>query len=387
MKKYSWPLMKNTIGFSEKFNLIKHILFSNNFTQGKKVEEFEQAWSKWLGAKHSLFVSSGSAANFLLVAAIKEKYGLKAGDKVLVPACTWVTNINPIIQLGLTPVFCDINLNNFSFDIASMEKISKIHPDIKLIFVTHLLGIPAKNYIYQDIFPNALIIDDVCESHGCSFENELLGKVGQNSLGATFSFYFGHHMSTIEGGMISTNDAELYDLMKVKRSHGLARHSKNFDKISNQYPEIERSFLFVSDGYNFRNTELGAVLGLTQLKKIDKFIDIRRKNYDEFYNIIKPHTDKFIPLHYSLGNSSFCFPIISRTPEIKTRLIGELKNADIEFRPVVAGNLLKQPYLKGFKSQKCPYADLLHANGVYVGNNQFVDSKDLKKLKEILQKT
>ena len=132
---------------------------------------------------------------------------------------------------------------------------------------------------------------------------------------------------------------------------------------------------------------MGAVLGLTQLKKIDKFIDIRRKNYDEFYNIIKPHTDKFIPLHYSLGNSSFCFPIISRTPEIKTRLIGELKNADIEFRPIVAGNLLKQPYLKSFKSQKCPHADLLHANGLYVGNNQFVKSKDLKKLKEILQKT
>jgi len=384
MKEYSWPLMKNTIGFREKINLVKHILTSNNFTQGKKVEEFEHAWSEWLGAKYSLFVSSGSTANFLLVAAIKEKYNLKNGDKVLVPACTWVTNINPIIQLGLIPIFCDINLKNYSFDLTAMENISKIHPDIKLIFVTHLLGIPAKNYLYQDIFPKALIIDDVCESHGCSFENELNSKVGAASLGATFSFYYGHHMSTIEGGMISTNDELLYDLMKVKRSHGLARHSKNFNFFADEYPEIEKSFLFISDGYNFRNTELGAILGLTQLKKIDSFIEARRKNYDQFYNILQQYKDKFFPIYYSLGNSSFCFPLIARSSETKVNLIQKLKVANIEFRPVVAGNLLRQPYLLDLTSEECPNADLLHGNGIYIGNNQFVKSKDLEILNKIL---
>lgn len=381
MRGYSWPLMKNAIGLKEKFNLIKHIAFSNNFTQGKKVEEFEQAWSEWLGAKHSLFVTSGSTANFLLVDAIKEKYKLKKGDKVLVPACTWVTNVNPIIQLGLTPIFCDINLKDFSFDIDSLIKISKKHSDIKLIFVTHLLGIPANNEAYKHIFPNALIIDDVCESHGCT---SLGAKVGSDSLGATFSFYFGHHMSTIEGGIISTNDSELYDLMKMKRSHGMARHSKDFDLYAKQNPEIQSSFLFVTDGYNFRNTELGAVLGLTQLKKLDKIIERRTRNYDKYFGIMSKYVDKFYPIYYSSGNSSFCFPFISRTKEIKESLILKFKEANIEFRPIVTGNLLKQPYLSSYTKTECPNADILHENGLYIGNNQFVNLKDLKILEKIL---
>jgi len=385
MKKYSWPLMKNTIGFGEKLNLIKHIVFSDNFTQGKKVEEFEQAWSKWLGAKHSLYVTSGSTANFLLVAAIMEKYNLKKDDKVLLPACTWVTNINPIIQLGLKPIFCDINLIDFSFDIEDLNFIAKKHPDIKLIFVTHLLGFPAKNSVYKEIFPNALIIDDVCESHGCtdSFEN----RVGKNSLGATFSFYFGHHMSTIEGGMISTNDTELYDLMRMKRSHGLARNSANFDKYVAKNPEIEKSFLFVTDGYNFRNTELGAVLGLSQLKKLDKFIQKRKDNYSHFVTAMNFTTNNFYPTFKINGNSSFCFQLIARRKKVKQELIKKLEANKIEYRPIVGGNLLRQPYLKGYEietQKKFLNVDMLHDNGIYIGNNQFINKKDIKKLQKIL---
>lgn len=385
MKKYNWPLMKNTIGFTEKLNLINHILFSNNFTQGKKVEEFEQAWSKWLGAKYSLYVTSGSTANFLLVAAIMEKYRLKKGDKVLLPACTWVTNINPIIQLGLKPIFCDINLDDFSFNTEDLIYISKKHSDIKLIFVTHLLGIPAKNHIYQSLFPNSLIIDDVCESHGCI--DYLGNKVGQNSLGSTFSFYFGHHMSTIEGGMISTNDTELYDLMRMKRSHGLARNSINFDKYAAENSEIEKSFLFITDGYNFRNTELGAILGLSQLKKLNKFIKIRKINYNYFEEIMKSFTNNFYQIKNFEGNSSFCFPLIARTKEIKQKFIKLLKENNIEYRPIVGGNLLRQPYLKEYKietEKNFLNADILHENGIYIGNNQFVNKKDIDKLKMIL---
>lgn len=383
MKKYNWPLMKNTIGITEKLSLIKHIFISDNFTQGKKVEEFEYAWSKWLGSKHSLFVSSGSTANFLLVSSIIEKYKLEKNDKVLLPACTWVTNINPIIQLGLQPIFCDINLEDYSFDIEDMKYIAKKHSDIKMIFVTHLLGIPAKNIEYKKIFPNAIIIDDVCESHGCIDENG--NKVGKDSLGATFSFYFGHHMSTIEGGMISTNDSELYDLMKMKRSHGLARHSINFSKYSAENSEIEKSFLFVTDGYNFRNTELGAVLGLCQLKKLDKFIVKRRKNYDLFYNINKK---QLYPIIYSKGNSSFCFPLIFKNKEEKYRVIKLLQTNNIEYRPIVGGNLLRQPYLKDYKIEtKKDFlnVDILHENGIYLGNNQFVSKKDINILNKILQ--
>ena len=162
MSEFKWPLMKNSISFRDRIKLAKFVLTSDKFTQGQKVEEFEKSWSEWLGCKYSLFVTSGSTANFLLIAAIIEKYNLQPGDKVIVPACTWVTNINPIIQLGLTPIFCDIGLGDYSFDIANLKIIAKNIPDIKVVFVTHLLGIPAKVEEYKKILPNALFIDDVC---------------------------------------------------------------------------------------------------------------------------------------------------------------------------------------------------------------------------------
>lgn len=384
MKKFIWPLMKNSISFGDRIRLAKFVLTSDKFTQGKKVEQFEKSWSQWLGCKYSLFVTSGSTANFLLIASIIEKYNLQPGDKVLVPACTWVTNINPIIQLGLTPIFCDISLDDYSFDISNLKTIAKNNQDIKVIFVTHLLGIPAKVEEYKKIFPNSLFIDDVCESHGCL---DATGeRVGKNSLGSTFSFYFGHHMSTVEGGMVSTNNKELYDLMKLKRSHGLARVSDRFDYYVQQNPDIQKSFLFVSDGYNFRNTEFGAVLGLSQLKRLNKFIQNRRKYYDKFVEIANVN-DNFYPVVYNIGNSCFCFPFICKTKEIKGKLIQLFEKYGVEYRPVVGGNLLKQPYLKDYmimgKSENFN-ADLIHENGVYIGNNQFVCNKDMKLLAKII---
>ncbi len=385
MSEYKWPLMKNTLSFMDRFKLAKFVLTSDKFTQGKKVEQFEQEWSDWLGCKHSLYVTSGSTANFLLVAAIMEKYNLNPGDKVLLPACTWVTNINPIFQLGLTPIFCDVSLEDYSFDLNNLKRIADKHPDIKLVFVTHLLGIPAKVEEYKKILPQALYIDDVCESHGCT--DHYGDKVGSNSLGATFSFYFGHHMSTIEGGMISTNNTELYDLMKLKRSHGLARVSDNFDEYAKKYPEIQKSFLFVTDGYNFRNTELGAVLGLSQLNRLDKFIEIRRKNYFKFLDLVYKNPNLY-ETHGSLGNSCFCFPFICKTKEIKNKLISLFDEYNIEYRPVVGGNLLRQPYLNYEIDSNIGVlnADIIHENGVYIGNSQFVSDNEMKLLKTILEK-
>lgn len=383
MKEYNWPLMRNSISLKDKLNLIKFILFSDHYTQGEKVIEFEKKWSDWLGAKHSLFVTSGSTANFLLIASIIEKYNLKKGDKVLLPSCTWVTNINPIFQLGLTPIFCDINLENFSFDENEMYEIHKNHPDIKMVFVTHLLGYPAHVEKYKEIFPNSIFIDDVCESHGCLSKDGT--RVGSNSLGATFSFYYGHHMSTIEGGMISTNDSELYDLMKLKRSHGLARVSSKFKEYSSINQEIDPSFLFVTDGYNFRNTELSAVLGLSQLTRLNDFIANRKKIYSNFIEIIN-NDENFYSLINNKNNSSFCLPFICKSLDIKNELIKSFNKNKIEYRPIVAGNLLKQPYLNyqiESKKEKLT-VDLLHTQGLYIGNNQFVNEVDLEKLKNIL---
>lgn len=384
-----WQLMDNAISFSDRFRLAKFCLSTNKFTNGEKVKALEYEWNEWLGSKHSLFVSSGSTANFLLVASIIEKYNLKKNDKVLLPACTWMTNVAPIIQLGLRPVFCDIQLEDFSFDHSNLEYIAKKHPDIKLIFVTHLLGFTSTSTtsaIFSKLFPEALVIDDVCESHGCTYNCG--DKIGSHSLGATFSTYFGHHLTSIEGGFVSTNDEDLYDIMKMKRSHGMARESIAFGKYSDLYPDIDKSFLFITDGYNFRNTELGAVLGSAQLKRLDNSIKIRNENYKRFCKIVNSRQDIFYPVEYSETTSSFCFPFVSKSKDIKMSLQNAMVKNNIEYRPIVSGNLLRQPFLKGHKictNKKVTNADLIHDNGLYIGNSQFIGTQHLNKLEKILE--
>jgi CDP-6-deoxy-D-xylo-4-hexulose-3-dehydrase len=385
--KINWPLMKNNISLKDRFDLAKFVLFSDRFTNGKKVKEFEKKWSDWLGSKYSLYVSSGSTANYLLLASVKELYGLKDGDKVLVPSCTWVTNIGPVIQLGFTPIFCDINLDNFSFCENDLEHISKIHPDIKLIFITHLIGFSANNEKYQELFPNALILDDICESHGCKSSNGI--KRGSNSLGATFSFYFGHHISTIEGGMVSTNNYELYDLMRMKRSHGLARESEKYQEYVSKYPDISNQFLFITDGYNFRNHELGAVLGLSQLKRLDKYIAIRNKNFKNFINLISSYKELFYEIKMTENCSNFCFPLVCKNKKDADSLKKLFDENGIEHRPIISGNLLKQPFLSGYKittNKDNLNVDIIHENGIYLGNNQFVNKNNIKLLSNIIDK-
>ena len=377
----SWPLMGETITFSDRLKMAFFAMTTKKFTNGEKVKKFEEEWNVWLGSKYSLYVSSGSTANFLLVSAVKEMYNLKAGDKVLLPACTWVTNITPIIQLGLQPIFCDVNLKNYSFDLEHAKKLSKKH-DIKMIFVTHLLGYPGDNEKLKDIFPKAIIIDDVCESHGC--KNESGNKVGSNSLGATFSFYFGHHMSTIEGGMVSTNNVELYDLMKMKRSHGMARESISFSRYADHFPDIDKQFLFITDGYNFRNHEICAVLGSSQLTKLDSMIKIRNRNARFFSQIVNSFPDYFFPYHYDDNISSFCFPFVCKEATLMHELKEVFKKNQIEYRPIVSGNLLRQPFLKNYKLDNNTNVDLIHNQGVYIGNNHFVNYKNMEFLHKII---
>ena len=381
-----WPLMRNNITLGDRFQLAKFVLTSDRFTNGRKVREFESKWSQWLGSKHSLYVSSGSTANLLLLSAVKELYGLKNGDKVLVPSDTWVTNIAPVIQLGFTPIFCDINTDNFSFCEDDLEYISKTHPDIKLIFVTHLIGFPANNNLYKKLFPEALILDDVCESHGCRSSDG--SRVGSNSLGATFSFYFGHHISTVEGGMVCTNNDDLYNLLRLKRSHGLARESDRYDDYVKLYPDISKQFLFVTDGYNFRNHELGAVLGLSQLKRLDSYIERRNNNYQLFINLISKYSHKFkVPVFHS-GCSNFCLPLLCKEKEDADKLKRLFDDNGIEHRPIIGGNLLKQPFLSDYSivSEKSNLTvDFVHYNGVYLGNNQFIGKKEIDLLGNVLE--
>ena len=382
-----WPLMKDTISYSDRLKMSYFILSSSRFTNGPKVVEFEKKWSEWLGVKHSLFVSSGSTANFLLIAAIKDLYNLQYGDKVLLPACTWVTSVAPIIQLGLTPIFCDISLSNYCIDENDLELIKEQHPDIKLVFTTHLLGFHSNIDQIQKTFPDAIVAEDCCESHGVL--NQDNQRTSKSSQAMTFSFYYGHHMTTVEGGMVSTNNSELYELMRMKRSHGFAREAsgEKYNFYKKKYDSILPSFLFVTDGYNFRNTELSAVLGIAQLTRLDSFIQKRNINYKKYLNIISKYPDEFyIPEDYS-GISSFSLPFMCKKPETIEVLKKQFSLNKIEYRPIVGGNLLNQPFLKGYSFcyDKTSYnVDLLQKCGLYIGNSQYLGAKEFEVLENIL---
>ena len=377
-----WPLMKDTITLKDRIKMAAFILTSSRLTNGPKVREFERVWSEWLGVKHSLYVSSGSTANSLLVSAVKELYKLKNNDKVLVPATTWMTNVAPIFQSGLKPIFCDINLKNFSFDEEQLKYIATQHPDIKAVFITHLIGLSSNVEKVREIFPNALILEDVCESHGVEDSNGK--KRGVNCVGSTFSFYFGHHITTIEGGVVCTNNTELYELMRMKRSHGMAREASKevFETYKKQNPNIDPAFLFMTDGYNFRNHEVCAVLGLSQIKKLNKNINIRRENFKYWWDQIYKSEDYLIP-EYQKGNSSFSFPIISKDQSACVELKKELKANGIEYRPIISGNLLLHPAFKKYKlctNKEVSNVSILHNNGLYVGNSQFVTKRQIDRL-------
>ena len=377
-----WKLQENVLDYTDKEALVDFVHNTDRFTQFNKVKLFEQKWSEWQGCKHSVFVNSGSSADLIMLDAVKELNDIPDNSEVLVPAVTWATNITSVIQSKLTPVFVDINLYDLSFSYEDIEK--HITKNTSIILVTHLLGIPANLDILRSIAQkhNLILLEDCCEAHGAVFNDR---KVGNFGLASTFSFYWGHHITTIEGGMVCTDNEDLYDLLLLKRSHGLAREldvSKH-DEYKKQFPSIDFNFLFLTHGYNVRNTELHATIGIAQLERIDDFIRIRNENYNEFIAIISEMEETmYVPAFF--GVSSFCLPLIFRSKFDKDYIVKKLHKAEIETRPIVGGNLLKQPCFKQYSKGDYSAAQIVHNNGLYVGNNQFVGKDRIHLLKCIL---
>jgi len=377
-----WKLQENVLSKEDIEILVEFIRNTKRFTQFEKVREFEKKYSQWLGTKYSVYVNSGSSANLLLINALRELYNWKLNDEIIVPAVTWVTNISPIIQNGLKPAFVDINLKDLSFDYDKLR--TAITSKTKAVFVTHLIGFPADIVRIKEIIGDRdiLILEDCCESHGATIEGV---KVGNFGIGSTFSFYWGHHLTSVEGGMICTNNEGLYKLLVLKRSHGLARELPTEYHKEFKYPDIDFNFLFLTDGYNFRNTEFNAVLGLHQLQSLDKFIKIRNDNYDNFTKLLKPIEEK-VYLHNTQGVSSFCLPFIFKSRTDKKKMQKKLVDNHIETRPIIGGNLLRQPCFEKYGNyQDFINSEIIHNNGFYIGNNQFVNKKRLSFLEQIIQ--
>ena len=383
-RRMTWRLQENVLEPADLEELVEFIRTTTRFTQFVKVREFEEAWSRWQSCRYSVFVNSGSSANLIMLNMMKQKRGWKAGDEVLVPAVTWVTNITPIIQSGLTPVFVDVNLEDFSFDYDDLER--KITPRTRAVFVTHLIGFPADMRRIASLVEgrHIEILEDCCESHGAHIDGN---KIGNHSSCSSFSFYWGHHMTTVEGGMICTNSEELYHLALLKRSHGLARELPPdlHKSLGSQHPDVDFNFLFLTDGFNFRNTEFNAVIGLAQIRKLDGYIERRNASYRYFLDILSRYREHLI-LPYSDGISSFCLPFLFKERSRRDRFQELLRARRIEFRPIIGGNLLRQPCFSAYGSPSAfPNAEFLHANAFYIGNNQFVGPSRLERLRPLLK--
>ncbi len=379
--------MQNNITISDRKVAANFIRNSEIFTSSSKVREFENRWSKWLGVKYSIFVNSGSSANFLTFLAIKLIYG--TGD-VIVPPLTWNSDIIALIKNDFKPKFVDINLRTLAMDNKSI--IDKLNSKTKAVFLTHAQGFNGltKELILELKRKKILLIEDVCESHGATFQNKKLGTFGKIS---NFSFYYAHHLSTIEGGMICTNDKKIYETIKILRGHGLLRESGNkiFEsKIKKKYKKLSPNFIFLYPGFNMRNNEIQAVIGLNQLKRLNKNNKIRTSNFNYF---IKNLDRKKYYCNFLIeGNSNYAFPIILNKANLSKRNNFEkyLYKNKIEFRRGNAGggNQLRQPYLKKYikniNLNNFSNVELVHNYGYYIGNFPTLDKNKIKKILKIL---
>ena len=279
----NWPLMENNIVAADFAAVIDFLRQEGPpiLTQSSQVRLFEEEWSRWLGVKHSIFVNSGSSANLLTMAALRETVG---SGEIIVPTLTWVSDIASVLQCGFDPVFVDINPRTLGMD--GEEVLKKITPRTQAVFLTHILGYNAldEKLLSELRGRRILLIEDVCESHGATFQGRKLGTLG---LMSNFSFYYAHHMSTIEGGMISTDDAELSQILRMLRSHGMVREAQSAQlkqSYAAKFSDLNPDFIFAFPAYNVRSTEINAVLGRTQLQRLDENNQARTENLKLFLN-------------------------------------------------------------------------------------------------------
>jgi CDP-6-deoxy-D-xylo-4-hexulose-3-dehydrase len=383
-----WPLMKNNITRGDLDAVIEHLRAGEpQLTQSLQVESFEREWSEWLGVKHSVFVNSGSSANLLTLAALGETRGT---GEIIVPTLTWVSDIAAALQCGYTPVFVDIDPRTLGMDTA--EVLRRIGARTKAVFLTHVLGYNALTRELLEALEarNIPLIEDVCEAHGATFEGRKLGTFGA---AANFSFYYAHHMSTIEGGMISTGDPELHEVLRMLRSHGMVREACS-DEVRRDYrarhPDLNPDFIFAFPGYNMRSTEINAVIGRAQLKRLDRNNMVRSENLALFLGGLDPEiyrTDFRVE-----GSSNYAFTLVLRRPDSRLceRVMDTLRACGVEFRRGTSGggNQLRQPYLKKILGEQAhrdyPNVDHVHFYGFYIGNYPDLERSKIVELCAIL---
>ena len=371
-----WKLMTDDAITQEERNVLgDFVCNSSRITQGKVVREFEQAWSEWLGCKYSVFVNSGSSANLLITRALSAI----PNTRWVSQACTWSTAVSPIIQFSNLQL-CDVDLTNFGPDLDNLEHIFKTQKPNYLL-LTHLLGFSALSDELLEMCSkyDVKIIEDCCESHGAEFNGK---KVGTHGIASSFSFFYGHHMTTIEGGMICTDDEDLYHEMLLLRSHGLLRELPKEEQENRKCDRVDPMFTFLRDGFNVRNTDLHAKLGLMQLPHLDEFIQHRNKNFHSFIENID--SNLYFKDFKIEGCSNFAFPIFTKRDNLQ-QIKDKLKELRIEYRPCIAGNLYEHPFMDKVKQYRFDEnVNEIHNNCIYVGNHKDVTTEMVENLCKVL---
>jgi len=368
---------------------IQSVIDKDIFTMGDNVVQFEENFAKFLGKKYCVMVSSGSTANLIATAALfyTKNPMLKRGDEVIVPAVSWSTTYFPLQQYGLKLKFVDINLETLNYDLNALE--SAITENTKMIMTVNLLGNPndfdAINKLIKD--KDIFVLEDNCESMGAEYKGKQTGTFG---VMGTFSTFFSHHMATMEGGFVTTDDEELYHILLSMRAHGWTRNLPKENKVSNKSDDwFEESFRFVLPSYNVRPVEMSGAVGIEQLKKLPGFLKQRRRNAKLFVELFENHSDFII--QKDISNSSwFGFSLIIKPTSTLRRkeVIAKLQENNIDCRPIVTGNFTRNEVMKFFNYEihnELKNADYLHENGLFIGNSQVDLTNEIKFLAEVLK--
>jgi len=384
----NWPLMNNNITRGDLQRVIEFLSSEEPpiLTQSANVRALEEEWSKWLGVKHSVFVNSGSSANIITLHALKE---MAPGGEVILPPLTWSSDVSAVLLAGFDPVFVDIDPRTLGMD---TEKIlAAITDRTRAVFLTHILGYNALTDKLLAVLEERGIplIEDVCESHGALHKGRKLGSLG---FASNFSFYYAHHMSTIEGGMVCTNDTAFYELIRMARSHGMVREMQSPEsrqQYASEWPDLNPAFIFSMPGFNVRSTEINAVIGRSQLPRLDGNNEIRTRNLKLFLGNLDParfRTDFAVE-----ESSNYAFTLVLKEPDenLRDRVEKALAAMRVECRRGTSGggNQLRQPYLRkrfGDLYKQFPQVDHVHFFGYYIGNYPDLDPAKIHTLCSVL---
>jgi len=351
-------------------------------TKGDLTLQLEEKWAEKIGTKYSVFVNSGSSSILLTLAALNESGKLK-NNKIVVPAVSWATDVSSPMLLGLDPIMCDCNLEDLSCDLDELENIFKEQSPSALILVSPLGLVPNMLKVTQlcDKY-GVILLEDVCESMGSKFKDSYLGSFGFASF---FSMYFGHHLSTIEGGFINTNDEDFYHMLLMMRSHGWDRDLPKWKqkelREKHDCTDFDALYNFYVPGFNLRATDLQAFIGLRSIDKLDKYVIKRKINFENYLSLIKNNKLQLLNDSNNII-SNFAMPIMH---EQRDSIVRDLIEADIEVRPLIAGNMASKPmWVNKYPQPSLPNAELLEKKGFYIPNHQDLTLKDIKQITDII---